>query len=84
MQDVEGQPDGGMPFGKVRLGNYRVKNGFFTPSKKIELFSSTLSDLGHDGIPNASLGARGSTRSATVGAGAWTAQRPRTPSSPCC
>ena len=51
VHDVESRPEGGMPFGKVRLDNYRVKNGFFTPSRKVELFSSTLHELGHDGIP---------------------------------
>jgi anaerobic selenocysteine-containing dehydrogenase len=49
--DVEAQPDGGMPFGKVRLDLYRKKGKFATPSGKIELFSSTLDELGHDGVP---------------------------------
>lgn len=69
IHDVESRPDGGMPFGRVRLDNYRVKNGFFTPSRKIELFSSTLHDLGHDGIPQHRPGPEG-TRAAIVGAAA--------------
>jgi anaerobic selenocysteine-containing dehydrogenase len=59
VHDVESRPEGGMPFGKVRLDNYRVKNGFFTPSRKVELFSSTLHDLGHDGIPQHRPGPNG-------------------------
>ena len=42
---------GGLPFGAVRLDNFRKKGGFATPSRKIELFSSTLDELGHDGVP---------------------------------
>lgn len=59
VEDVAGRPEGGMPFGKVRLDNFRIKNGFFTPSKKIELFSSTLNDMGHDGIPKHRSGPEG-------------------------
>lgn len=49
--EVAERPDGGMPFGKVRLEQYLKKAGFATPSRKIELFSQTLADLGHDPVP---------------------------------
>lgn len=51
IQDIAGQPDGGLPFGQVRLGYYKQKGRFATPSGKIELSSSTLRDLGHDPVP---------------------------------
>ena len=49
--DVAGAADGGIPFGTVRLGQYIKKGGFATPSKKIELWSATLAEMGHDGVP---------------------------------
>ncbi len=49
--DVAGAADGGIPFGTVRLGQYAKKGGFATPSKKVELWSATLAELGHDGVP---------------------------------
>jgi anaerobic selenocysteine-containing dehydrogenase len=49
--DVGGAADGGIPFGKVRLGQYAQRGGFATPSKKVELWSATLDELGHDGVP---------------------------------
>ncbi len=51
MGRLDALPDGGMPFGKVRLGYYEKKGGFATPSRKIELFSATLAELGHDPVP---------------------------------
>ncbi|GAB4265805.1 MAG: molybdopterin-dependent oxidoreductase [Thermoleophilia bacterium] len=51
IEEIAGQPDGGLPFGQVRLDYYKRKGGFATPSGKIELFSSTLRDLGHDPVP---------------------------------
>ncbi len=49
--DMEAEPEGGRPFGAVRLGLYEKKGGFAAPSGKVELFSQTLADLGHDGVP---------------------------------
>ncbi|HZK49578.1 MAG TPA: molybdopterin-dependent oxidoreductase [Thermoleophilia bacterium] len=51
LADLDRSPDGGMPFGSVRLGHYLKKGGFATPSGKIELASATLRDLGHDAVP---------------------------------
>ncbi len=48
---MEAEPEGGRDFGEVRLGLYQKKGGFATPSGKVELFSQTLADLGHDGVP---------------------------------
>jgi anaerobic selenocysteine-containing dehydrogenase len=51
LDELDRLPDGGMPFGSVRLGQYLKKGGFATPSRKIELASDTLRDLGHDAVP---------------------------------
>lgn len=41
---------GGLPYGERRIDYYKEK-GFPTPSGKVELFSKTLEELGHDPIP---------------------------------
>jgi anaerobic selenocysteine-containing dehydrogenase len=41
---------GGLPFGEKRIDYFREK-GFPTPSKKVELYSETLQELGLDPIP---------------------------------
>lgn len=51
MEQLDDLPDGGMPFGSVRLDQYLRKGGFATPSRKIELASETLRELGHDAVP---------------------------------
>jgi anaerobic selenocysteine-containing dehydrogenase len=51
MAEIDATPDGGMPFGSVRLGQYAKKGGFATPSGKVELASETLRELGHDAVP---------------------------------
>lgn len=48
---MEDLAEGGMPYGKVRLGHYEAKGGFATPSGKVELASETLRELGHDAVP---------------------------------
>ena len=57
LADLAALPEGGMSFGKVRLGNYEKRGGFGTPSGKIELASETLRDLGHDAVPRYVKGA---------------------------
>ncbi len=44
------QHPGGMPYGEKRIDYYK-KKGFRTPSGKVELFSKTLEELGHDSVP---------------------------------
>ena len=44
------QRPGGMPYGEKRIDYYK-KKGFPTPSGKVELFSKTLKELGHDPLP---------------------------------
>lgn len=51
LAELAALPAGGMDFGKVRLGNYEKRDGFGTPSGKIELVSETLRELGHDAVP---------------------------------
>ncbi|MHB9114312.1 MAG: molybdopterin-containing oxidoreductase family protein [Thermoleophilia bacterium] len=51
LAEIDGHPDGGMDFGSVRLGLYADKGGFGTPSRKVELASETLRELGHDAVP---------------------------------
>jgi len=51
MAELAALPGAGRPFGQVRLGQYEQKGGFATPSGKVELFSQTLLDLGHDPVP---------------------------------
>ena len=70
VEELDSLPDGGMPFGDVRLGQYLEKGGFATPSGKIELASDTLRDLGHDAVPRhrQSPEAPGGTMAATLSA----------------
>ena len=70
VEELDSLPDGGMPFGAVRLGQYLEKGGFATPSGKIELASDTLRDLGHDAVPRhrQSPEAPGGTMAATLSA----------------
>ncbi len=51
IEELAALPDSGRAFGSVRYGHYEEKGGFATPSGKVELFSRTLLDLGHDPIP---------------------------------
>ncbi|MCP4682999.1 MAG: molybdopterin-dependent oxidoreductase, partial [Desulfobacterales bacterium] len=44
------QHPGGLCYGEKRIDAYK-KKGFRTPSGKVELFSKTLEDLGHDPLP---------------------------------
>lgn len=41
---------GGLPYGEKRIDYYK-KKGFPTPSGKVELFSKTLEEFGHDPVP---------------------------------
>jgi anaerobic selenocysteine-containing dehydrogenase len=45
------QNPGGVYYSERRFQKY-LEEGFNTPSKKVELYSETMSGLGYDGIPN--------------------------------
>ncbi|RLA89152.1 MAG: molybdopterin oxidoreductase, partial [Deltaproteobacteria bacterium] len=49
IEDFKEHPKG-MSYGSLRLDQYKQK-GFATPSKKVELFSQTLLDMGYDPLP---------------------------------
>ncbi|MBW2039443.1 MAG: molybdopterin-dependent oxidoreductase [Deltaproteobacteria bacterium] len=49
VKDLYEHPEG-IPYGTLRIDQYRQK-GFATPSGKVELYSRTMEELGHDPLP---------------------------------
>ncbi|MDX9786136.1 MAG: molybdopterin-dependent oxidoreductase [Desulfobacterales bacterium] len=47
---AEGPPEG-MPLGKKKYKDHEGRGYFYTPSKKVEIYSETLAELGHDPLP---------------------------------